>query len=296
VLTDIDIQATLKAKLDIAHRPYRIFGACNPPLAPCAIEADPDIGLLLPCNVVVREEDDRSITVAFMDPEAVLKLVDKPEVKRHRQGSASPAAEGLCEPQGVNTRQATPSAALSVDSAASDAAPVLEVNISAELASVDVMHHGRTVTIMRNQGQGHSINPEYAMTSRKCPPFCIQPIELAPGVKTVAELEMMRYLKQISDGDTSMLVIDSRTPAWVEKGIIPGTVNIPWDALNIGKADPAAVREILQSQLGDKQRYGFWNFDKAKLAAREDRQEAGRASAQATRGRSPGAGPDQSDR
>jgi rhodanese-related sulfurtransferase len=151
-----------------------------------------------------------------------------------------------------------------VDSAASDAAPVLEVNISADLASIDVMHHGRTVTIMRNQDQGHSINSEYAMTSRKCPPFCIQPIELAPGVITVAELEVLRCLKQISDGDTSMLVIDSRTPAWVEKGIIPGTVSIPWDALNIGKSDPAAVREILESQLGAEQRDGFWSFDKAK--------------------------------
>lgn len=142
--------------------------------------------------------------------------------------------------------------------------PGLEVNINADLAFVDVMHHGRLVTIMRNQNPDNAINPDYAKTARACPPFCIQPSELAPGVKTIAELEVLQLLKQIGDGDAFTLVIDSRTSAWVEKGVIPGAVNIPWDTLDIGKSDPVAVENIPENQLGASQHGGLLDFDQAK--------------------------------
>jgi len=80
VLTEIDVAATLKKRLGKSMPPYRILGACNPEFAHRALEAEPQIGALLPCNVVVREDAVGTVFVEAMDPEAVMQLVGRPEV------------------------------------------------------------------------------------------------------------------------------------------------------------------------------------------------------------------------
>jgi len=81
VLSEIDVQKAMHEKLGAAMPPYRILGACNPPLAHQALEAEPDIGLLLPCNVVVREAADGSIVVGFLDPQVMVTVVDRPGIE-----------------------------------------------------------------------------------------------------------------------------------------------------------------------------------------------------------------------
>ena len=80
VLTEIDVQATLKSKLDLDMEPYLILGACNPHLAHQALEVERDIGLLLPCNVVVRRDGDRTLVQA-LDPQVMVSLPDRPELQ-----------------------------------------------------------------------------------------------------------------------------------------------------------------------------------------------------------------------
>ena len=145
------------------------------------------------------------------------------------------------------------------------AADDVAVKITPDLAGVDVMHNGKKVTIMRDQNQKATVNPDFAKTSRKCPPFCINPMQLAPGVETLGEVEVLAYLDKMTKGDKSILVVDSRTPDWVAKGTIPGSVNIPWTKLAPQKgASPIDIAEILTTKFGVKEQEGLFDYRDAK--------------------------------
>lgn len=105
VLSDIDVQHAMKEKLGADMRPYRILGACNPPLAYQALQVVPDIGLLLPCNVIVREESDDRVVVGFLDPQIMVNLVGKPEMKEVAD-AAEQRLRRVCEALGGSTPRA----------------------------------------------------------------------------------------------------------------------------------------------------------------------------------------------
>lgn len=132
------------------------------------------------------------------------------------------------------------------------AAPVLAENkpvgITPNLMSLDVTHNGKKVTIQRNQNNANTVNPDFAKTSRPCPPFCVQPMSLAPGVETLGEVEVLGYIQKMEAGDKSIMLIDSRTPNWVAKGTIPGAKNISWVQLTPAKgATTAGIMKIMQN-------------------------------------------------
>ncbi len=139
------------------------------------------------------------------------------------------------------------------------------VGITGKMMSVTVKHHGKEVKITRNQDNKNTVKAAFAKTSRPCPPFCIQPAVLAPGVETIAEREVLHYLEKMAKGDDSILVIDSRTPDWVKKGTIPGAINLPWTKLNPAKgADPVSILEIMEDKFNVTESEGLLDFTNAK--------------------------------
>jgi rhodanese-related sulfurtransferase len=141
----------------------------------------------------------------------------------------------------------------------------MRVGITPSLKKLEGRINGKKIVIMRNQDVRHRIDPAYALTSRPCPPFCIQPIRIAPGVETIGEREVIHYLKRMIAGDKGILLVDSRTPDWVAHGTIPGAINIPWTRLTPGRgADPLSIADILAEQFGAVEDGDRWDFSHAK--------------------------------
>ncbi len=138
------------------------------------------------------------------------------------------------------------------------------VNITHSVSSVEVRHQGGTVQIERNPDTENMLDPDYSLTSRPCPPFCIQPMNLAPGVETIGELEMLDYLKKAGH-DPRLLVIDSRDGDWpLRSGIIPGAVVLPWQELHPAHSDTDKIADILIFRFGAVRQGGLWNFENAR--------------------------------
>ena len=126
------------------------------------------------------------------------------------------------------------------------------VGITPTLKEITVRHHGKPFVIRRNPDNSATIDPAYAKTSRPCPPFCIQPMRIAPGVETVGELEVIDYLDQkYNHSKGNIDIVDSRTPEWVAHGTIPGSINLPWTRLEPRKgAATEDVIRLLKAQFG----------------------------------------------
>ena len=140
------------------------------------------------------------------------------------------------------------------------------VGITATLPYVDVVHDGKPFRIEREQDNLNQIEPDFSLTSRPCPPYCIQPIQLAPGVETIGELEMLDYLRRAAAG-AQVVVIDSREEHWLLRtGIIPGAIHLTWTELHPAHTDSAKIADTLQFVFGVARTGILWNFESARTA------------------------------
>ncbi len=133
----------------------------------------------------------------------------------------------------------------------------LEVKLTPDRDYIEVIHNDRLVKVMRIQDLDHKLEGSFAKTSRKCPPFCIQPMEVAPGVKTIGQVELFDFMEQDLLDGTGVL-IDARTPSWWKRGTIPGSINIPFTVFGLDKDDPKLLEAM--DKLGVRRRNDVGGF------------------------------------
>ncbi len=158
----------------------------------------------------------------------------------------------------------------------------LDVKLTPTLDYVEVIHQGKLIKVERIQDQDHKLTGSYAKTSRKCPPFCIQPMSAADGVKTVGQIEVFDFMQhELLDGNG--LLIDARTPAWWKRGTIPGSINIPFNVFSLDPDDVQLIEAMKQlgvtrrgdvsgisraieqiGLMGGDQKNDTWDFSNAK--------------------------------
>ncbi|MBF0187569.1 MAG: rhodanese-like domain-containing protein [Magnetococcales bacterium] len=140
--------------------------------------------------------------------------------------------------------------------------PIL-VRISKDVAVAQVRHGDELVTVKRNQDVTARLSDEFSKTSRKCPPFCAQPMEAAPGVITIGEMELITFMTTKLNDHTGLLV-DARTPDWYARGTIPGSINVPYtDVIPSLGAEEIIIAEVL-TLFGAKETAKGWDFSEAK--------------------------------
>ncbi len=129
------------------------------------------------------------------------------------------------------------------------------VNITKDLKSITIKENGKDIKIERNQDTKHRLTSSFTKTSRECPPYCVQPMRIGK-VKTIGELELLKYIKEMQNEDSNMLLIDARTRDWYVGGSIPGSINLPFTMLKKGsKYLPKILKLLGAKKIGNK-----WDF------------------------------------
>jgi rhodanese-related sulfurtransferase len=132
-----------------------------------------------------------------------------------------------------------------------------DIKITEKLSSITAKDKGNEVVIKRIQNPNTKLNSAFLNTKKECPPYCIQPMNIG-DVKTLGELEVLEFIKEMKDSN-NLLLIDARTREWYKKGTIPSAINLPFTML---KKDGKYIDKIL-TLLGGKKVNGKWNFDDA---------------------------------